>query len=106
MGTSLNELRGFDYTNPNASKLADILDSMASQVSHAEAGVALPQNARLRSLGGVPYLRQLNRDLSQSAQQLRTAHQANQPIVVFQLRPTIVTQGGQVQQVADAITGC
>jgi hypothetical protein len=106
MEKSLNDLRSFDYTNPNAAQLADILDSMATQVTHAEAGVALPQNTRLRNLGGVQYLRQLNRNLSQSAQQLRTAHQANQPIVVFQLRPTIVTQGGQVQQVADAIAGC
>jgi hypothetical protein len=106
MDASLTELRNFDYTNPNAAELAGILDSMANQLIHAEAAVPLPQNSRLRDLGGVTYLRQLNRDLTQSAQQLRNAHQANQQVVVFQLRPTIVTQGGQVQRVADAITGC
>jgi hypothetical protein len=106
MEASLNDLRSFDFSDPNAAKMADILGSMANQVDRAEAAVPLPQNARLRDLGGVGYLRQLNRDLTQSEQQLRTAHAAGQQIVVFQLRPTITTQGGQVQRVSDAITGC
>lgn len=103
---SLSELRNFDYSNPDAAKLAGILDSMASELKKAEAAVPLPQNTRLRDLGGVGYLRQLDRDLTQSAQQLHNAHAQNQTIVVFQLRPTVTQQGGQVQRVADGITGC
>ena len=106
MEASLNQLRSFDFTNPNAASLAGILDSMAHQLTSAEAAVPLPQNAPLRDLGGVGYLRQLNRELTQSADQLRAAHAGGQQIVVFQLRPTITTQAGQVQRVADGITGC
>jgi hypothetical protein len=106
MEASLNDWRSFDFSNPSAAKLADILDSMASQLKPAEAAVPLPQNTRLRELGGVGYLRQLNRELTQSARQLRSAHAGGQQVVVFELRPTITGQAGQVQRVADAITGC
>lgn len=106
LDASVSAWRGFNFTNPSAPKLADAVSSMASPLKAAEAGVPLPQNSRLRQLGGVSYLRQLNRELQQTAQQLRSAPQSGQEQLVFDLRPTITTQAGQVQQVADGITGC
>lgn len=106
METSLSDLRGFDFTNPNAAKMATILDALAGELKAAEAAVPLPQNARLRALGGVSHLRQLRGNLLQSSQALHNAHRDQQPIVVFQLRSTVRTQGAQVQNVADAISGC
>jgi hypothetical protein len=103
---SVTAWRGFDFTNPDATKLADIVNSMTRPLSEAQAGVPLAQNSRLRDLGGANHLRQLNRDLQQTVQQLRTAQRGSEEQLVFQLRPTITTQVGQVQQVADAISGC
>ncbi len=104
--TSLNDFRGFDFTNPDAAKLADILDSMANQLKSVEGAVHLPQDARLSQLGGVGHLRQLESQLSQSAQQLRAAHGSGQEQVVFNVRSEVTTHAAQIQQVADAITGC
>jgi hypothetical protein len=106
MQASLNDWRSFDFSDPNGAKLAGILDSMAAQVKQAEAGVPLPQNTGLRQLGGAGYLRQLNQDLTRSADQLRAAHGTAQQRAVFELRPAITTQAGQVQRVSDAIAGC
>jgi hypothetical protein len=103
---ALNDLRSFDYTNPNATKLADIVDSMSHPLKNVEGAVHLPQSTRLNQLGGVGHLRQLENELNQSAQQLRNAPASNQEREVFTVRSTLTTQAAQVQQVADAITGC
>jgi hypothetical protein len=106
MQTALNDYRSFDFTNPNAGKLADILDSMIHPLKNVEGAVHLPQDTRLNELGGVGHLRQLERELNQFSQQLRNAHANNQEHVVFIVRPALAAPVGQVQQVADAITGC
>ena len=108
-GVAETRPRSLDSHQPSARpSLAGILDSMAHQLTSAEAAVPLPRQPHpLRDLGGVGYLRQLNRDLPLS----RLTSCALLMLAVSRSwssnsRPTITTQAGQVQRVADAITGC
>jgi hypothetical protein len=99
--SGVDELRSFDYSTGSASGLAAILNQLRSGLKAVEGAVHLPQNTALDDLGGVGHIRQLSSKIGQVVTELNS-----RSVDVAALQDEVTLRRGQVEHVADAVTGC
>jgi hypothetical protein len=101
MQSTLNNLRSFDYTHTDLTRLRTQLDSLRSPLKQIEGAVHLPQQQRLNQLGGVGHIRQVESNLQAFVQGLSGPN-----VNVGTLESTVRFRTNEVQQIVDAIAGC